>query len=310
MNSGEADTSKAHRHTGDGVRYHIDLRETAPRAVLRVPRQVHADALTETIADGMNELAGAARRAGLTRGGAPTATFHRSLRENDSTILDFALPLRVAPDLDESPNGYVAIEPAALVARTCHRGGYDGLDAAYQVMREWMNESGYRPIGLPRFAYLVGPDEVGDPRDFVTEILVPIASDPVLAVRLETGFADTIDQTRTALRRQGFAVPAEIDVHSILPVAQADPDTELRILGACHSRLAGRALHIDNRAAILLPCNVVIRSDAAGTVVEVADPVDLAEVAARPALRPIAFEMRRLLTAALEELRDGGTHRA
>jgi uncharacterized protein (DUF302 family) len=61
------------------------------------------------------------------------------------------------------------------------------------------------------------------------------------------------------------------------------------ILGACHPAIAHKALTIEPRIGLLLPCNVVVRQDGAMVRVEAVEPyamtemfpdADLAEVAA------------------------------
>ena len=62
------------------------------------------------------------------------------------------------------------------------------------------------------------------------------------------------------------------------------------ILGACNPPLASRALGIDRRIGLLLPCNVVVRATADGTIVEALDPQIMATLTGRPDLKPVADE--------------------
>jgi uncharacterized protein (DUF302 family) len=74
------------------------------------------------------------------------------------------------------------------------------------------------------------------------------------------------------------------------------------ILGACNPQLAHQALGVDRSLGLLLPCNVVVRGRPGGTVVEVLDPQVMVSVPGEEALRPVADEARRRLTAALAAL--------
>jgi hypothetical protein len=53
---------------------------------------------------------------------------------------------------------------------------------------------------------------------------------------------------------------------------------------------------------MLLPCNVVVRAAAEGTVVEALDPQVMVTLTGRPELKPVADEVSRRLASALAEL--------
>jgi len=123
-------------------------------------------------------------------------------------------------------------------------------------------------------------------------------------IELDTTYDDTIGRVTDALKDQGFGVLTEIDVRQTLK-DKLDVDIEPQIiLGACNPQLAHRALEIDPRIAALLPCNVVVRTEAGRTVVEALDPKLIAEIPANPALAPIAEEAGRRIQAALDALRS------
>ncbi len=77
------------------------------------------------------------------------------------------------------------------------------------------------------------------------------------------------------------------------------------ILGACNPQLAHRALDVTRDIGLLLPCNVVVRSDGEGVIVQALDPAVISSVPGDPALQPIAEEAGRRIDAALESLGDG-----
>ena len=74
------------------------------------------------------------------------------------------------------------------------------------------------------------------------------------------------------------------------------------ILGACNPPFAHQALDIDRSTGLLLPCNVVVRAAAAGTIVEALDPQVMVALTGRPELKPVADEVARRLAAALAGL--------
>ena len=76
------------------------------------------------------------------------------------------------------------------------------------------------------------------------------------------------------------------------------------ILGACNPQLAHRALEVTRDIGLLLPCNVVVRGDGDGVIVQALDPAIIASIPGDPALQPIADEAGRRIDAALESLVD------
>lgn len=285
------------------MEYRVTLCETAPQTVVRIPLEIRPDLLSEGIVNGMQRLTEVAQNAGLIASGAPTITFHRELPVEDAITVDFGLPIEPAPALGPSSGAQLVIQPPTLVARTCHRGAYHELDSAYRALREWLAEAGCRPIGPPTEAYLVGPDEVSNPRQLITEIRIPVAPSPAIAVHLDATFDEALALTLNALRQAGFGVLAETDMQALLREQVGEHIEEYVILGLCHPRLAARALAADRQAGLLLPYHVVVRADDAGVRVEAADPTITVRGTAQAELEPTAQEAQRLLSAALDTLR-------
>lgn len=128
-----------------------------------------------------------------------------------------------------------------------------------------------------------------------------------ISTRLHTTFEDAVERTRKALADQGFGVLTEIDVKATLK-AKLDEDMEdYLILGACNPPLAHRAVNVDRQIGLLLPCNVVVRTDpdAAGTViVDAMDPQVMVQVADQPGLREVADDAGAKLQAAIDSLAE------
>ncbi|MGO8884118.1 MAG: DUF302 domain-containing protein [Streptosporangiaceae bacterium] len=96
----------------------------------------------------------------------------------------------------------------------------------------------------------------------------------------------------------------EIDVQATLREKLGEEIGPYLILGACNPPLAHRALSADPRFGLLLPCNVVIRTEEDMTIVEALDPQAMVAVAAEPSLQPVADGAAAKLRAALETLRQ------
>ena len=132
--------------------------------------------------------------------------------------------------------------------------------------------------------------------------------DIALSTALRTSFDDAVARTRAALAEQGFGVLTEIDMKATMK-AKLDHDIEnYLILGACNPPLARRAVAADRRIGVLLPCNVVVRTDPndpATTVVEAMNPQLMADITGEPALAPIAAEVTDRLQKAIDSLTTG-----
>ena len=122
------------------------------------------------------------------------------------------------------------------------------------------------------------------------------------SVTVDIPFADAVGRVRAALQQQGFGVLTEIDVTATLRARLGEQIEDYIILGACNPPFAHQALGIDRSIGLLLPCNVVVRAAADGTVVEALDPQVMVTLAGRPELRPVADEVGRRLAGALAAL--------
>jgi uncharacterized protein (DUF302 family) len=76
------------------------------------------------------------------------------------------------------------------------------------------------------------------------------------------------------------------------------------ILGACNPSLAHQALNTGRRIGLLLPCKVVIRTEASRTVIEALDPQTMVAVAGEPSFHPVADEAATRLRAASDTRRE------
>ena len=129
--------------------------------------------------------------------------------------------------------------------------------------------------------------------------------DIALSTTLHTSFDDAVARTRKALAEQGFGVLTEIDVKATLKIKLGEDIEDYLILGACNPPLAHRAIEVDRQIGLLLPCNVVVRSDpdhADVIQVEAMNPQLLVDVTGEPALNPIAEEVTGKLQAAIDAL--------
>lgn len=121
-----------------------------------------------------------------------------------------------------------------------------------------------------------------------------------MSVHVPVPLEEAVARTRAALADEGFGVLSEIDVAATLK-EKLDVDVPPQvILGACNAPLARQGLQIEPDLGLLLPCNVVVRTDEDGqTMVSALNPDLMASVPGRPELEPIAADAKTRLQNAL-----------
>lgn len=122
-------------------------------------------------------------------------------------------------------------------------------------------------------------------------------------VTVDTNFARTVARVRAELLAEGFAVLTEIDVTATMRAKLGEEIEDYVILGACNAPMAFQALQADRSFGLLLPCNVVVRSGAAGTIVEVLDFQFMVAMANAPMLEQMACDASARLDRVLNRIR-------
>lgn len=124
-----------------------------------------------------------------------------------------------------------------------------------------------------------------------------------LARTVDGPFDRVVGEVLDRLRSEGFGVLSDIDVQATLKSKIGVDTPKYRILGACNPQFAHRALGIENKLGVLLPCNVIVRETEEGQVeVATVDPVVAMERTENPALAPIAEEVRGRLSKIIKGL--------
>ena len=120
---------------------------------------------------------------------------------------------------------------------------------------------------------------------------------------VDLSFDAAVEKVTQELQKEGFGVLTDIDVAATLKKKLNQEMPPYRILGACNPPLAHRALEAEPSIGLLLPCNVVVRQDAAGKVhVEFMDPNAVLDLVNRPEISRIAGEVRQRLERVMQTL--------
>ncbi len=128
-------------------------------------------------------------------------------------------------------------------------------------------------------------------------------SNYVFGKKVGLGYEEARTKVTAELAKAGFGVLTEIDVAATMKKKINVDMPPYCILGACNPQFAIKALTVEPQIGALLPCNVVVRKDAADqTWVEFMDPNAILGLVDRPEIAPLASEVRARLKQVLDAL--------
>lgn len=125
------------------------------------------------------------------------------------------------------------------------------------------------------------------------------------SITLHEDFARVVDKTRAALAEEGFGIVSEIDMAAILEEKLGHVMGPYLILGACNPPFALEAVRSDPGIGTLLPCNVVVRADGDGVVVDFMDPEAVLDLVQAPGVRKVADDVRTRMEQVRDSLANG-----
>lgn len=119
----------------------------------------------------------------------------------------------------------------------------------------------------------------------------------------ERSFDEAISAVTEALKKEGFGVLTTVDIAGKMKEKLDVTMDRYMILGACNPPLAHKALTIENRIGVMLPCNVIVRETAEGKVeVSSIDPMASMAAVGNESLTEVAEEVSRKLKSVIASL--------
>jgi len=116
-------------------------------------------------------------------------------------------------------------------------------------------------------------------------------------------FDEAVAKVTEELKKEGFGVISEINLHEKFKEKLGIDFRKYRILGACNPASAFKALQQEDKIGTMLPCNVIVQqlSDAQIEVAAV-DPVASMQAIENANLAAIANEIRSKLEKVIENI--------
>ncbi|KOH43717.1 DUF302 domain-containing protein [Sunxiuqinia dokdonensis] len=119
----------------------------------------------------------------------------------------------------------------------------------------------------------------------------------------EYAFDEAVEKVTEALKKEGFGVLSEINIHEKLKEKLDVDFRKYRILGACNPRKAYEALQFENKIGTMLPCNVIVQElDDGKTEVAAVNPVASMLAVDNRSLTEVASEIEEKLQRVMHSL--------
>jgi uncharacterized protein (DUF302 family) len=120
---------------------------------------------------------------------------------------------------------------------------------------------------------------------------------------LKITFDEAVAKVTEELKKGGFGIITEIDVKETLKKKLNVDFRKYKILGACNPPFSYRALQVEDKIGLMMPCNVIVQ-ELPGGKVEVAAINPVASMAAvnNLKLRDVGMELSAKLKAVIDNL--------
>ena len=152
------------------MEYSITKKTLTAQPALAVRRTIIPDGIAKALSEMFPQVAVYAQQNGIAMAGAPYARY-LSMKGTE-WVIEAGFPV-AAP---AAGSGEVTAEtlPGGPAAFTLHSGPYDKLRDAHSAIHDWIEEQKVEPAGAPWESYITDPSQHPDPKDWKTEVYVPL----------------------------------------------------------------------------------------------------------------------------------------
>ncbi len=114
-------------------------------------------------------------------------------------------------------------------------------------------------------------------------------------------FDQAVQKITEELKKEGFGVLSEIDIHEKLKEKLDVDFRKYKILGACNPPNAYKALQVENKIGVMLPCNVIVQELSPNNIeVAAVNPIASMKAVENKELDDIAIEIKNKLEKVIE----------
>ena len=125
-----------------------------------------------------------------------------------------------------------------------------------------------------------------------------------LNLKMKCSFEEAVQKATDALKEEGFGVLTEIDIKEKLKEKINVDFRKYKILGACNPPFALKALLLEDKIGVMLPCNVIVQEWGKDDVeVAIVDPVASMVSVKNEGLAELALQIRQKLENVVELLK-------
>ena len=148
------------------------ITNTEAQRTARIHLTIPRAEIQNVMGPGIQEVLAALADQGIEPTG-PWLTHHLTISPD---VFDFDICVPVTVEVLPVGRVTAGMLPAAQVARTIYRGGYEGLGATWGELGSWIVASGYTAAPDLWECYVVGPESSSHPADWQTQLNRPLVS--------------------------------------------------------------------------------------------------------------------------------------
>ena len=127
--------------------------------------------------------------------------------------------------------------------------------------------------------------------------------DYTISKNIDRGFDEAVQAVTDALKEEGFGVITDVDLKDKLKEKLGIDFRNYKILGACNPAMAHKAIELEDRIGVMLPCNVLVQEKDGGKVeISAINPLSSIGATGNEQLQSVASEVSERLRAAVEKV--------